>query len=157
HIVEDMALARAIKSSGRNTVLCNLTGYLTVAMYDRARDVWHGFAKNAYAGIGRRVSVLASIALFYAWMYILPVATLAGLIGAALAGRRSPAEMWLLASLGAALGPCIKRLVDRRFAVPPWVSLMMAGSALLLIGILMYSAGLSWLRVGYTWKGRRYR
>jgi glycosyltransferase involved in cell wall biosynthesis len=157
HIVEDMALARAIKGSGRRALLCNLTGYLSVAMYDRARDVWNGFAKNAFAGIGRSVPVLILVTTLYAWMYILPVVTVLALALVALAGHGSSPATWAQAAIATALGPGLKRLVDRRFGVARWVSLMMAASALLLIGILLYSAVRSWLRIGYTWKGRRYQ
>lgn len=157
HIVEDMALARAIKRSGRRALLCNLTGYLSVAMYDRARDVWHGFSKNAFAGIGRSAAVLILVTSLYAWMYILPPVTVLALALAALIGHGSSTATWAVAAIATALGPGLKRLVDRRFGVARWVSLLMAASALLLIGILLYSAVRSWLRIGYTWKGRRYQ
>jgi chlorobactene glucosyltransferase len=53
-IVEDIALARQIKRSGRRLALADGTGSVTCRMYRSLGEIWQGFSKNLYPAFGGR-------------------------------------------------------------------------------------------------------
>lgn len=48
-LVDDMALARAVKRSGGTVALMDVTEQVFMRMYHNARQVWNGYRKNIYA------------------------------------------------------------------------------------------------------------
>jgi chlorobactene glucosyltransferase len=71
-IVEDMALAYAIKRSGLSLRLCDANGYLETRMYSNWREARNGFAKNILAGHGNSVCFLLFSAVFHWWLFVVP-------------------------------------------------------------------------------------
>ncbi len=65
HIVDDMQLARSVKSAGHEIRLVNGTDLVSTRWYRGMRQIWRGFSKNAYGGIGYRsgLAVLACTVL----------------------------------------------------------------------------------------------
>jgi glycosyltransferase involved in cell wall biosynthesis len=57
HIVDDVRLARAVKASGHRIALRNGTDLVRARWYTGFREIWNGFSKNAYGGIGYRPGV----------------------------------------------------------------------------------------------------
>jgi chlorobactene glucosyltransferase len=51
-IVEDVAMARAVKSVGERVDLLDGTGLLYTRFYHNAREVWNGFSKAAFGAFG---------------------------------------------------------------------------------------------------------
>ncbi len=51
-IVEDVAMARAVKSLGERVDLLDGTGLLYTRFYHNAREVWNGFSKAAFGAFG---------------------------------------------------------------------------------------------------------
>lgn len=72
-LVDDMALARAVKLAGDPVTLADITGHTEMRMYHNAPEVWKGYRKNIYAGLGRKPVLLLGVLLFYALLYIFPV------------------------------------------------------------------------------------
>ncbi len=64
-IHDAVALTRNFRAHGLTTDLFDATDTFRCRMYQRAADVWHGFAKNAHEGLGTpRLIVPATVLLF---------------------------------------------------------------------------------------------
>lgn len=93
-LVDDMALCRAVKRSGRRVVFADGDRMARCRMYTDAVSLWRGFTKNFYEGIGGHplamLVVLGLHLLFFVLPYVaLPVAAVAGaggLVAAAAVG-----------------------------------------------------------------------
>lgn len=57
HIVDDVQLARSVKASGHRIALRNGTDLVRTRWYTGFGEIWHGFSKNAYGGIGYRPAI----------------------------------------------------------------------------------------------------
>ena len=57
HIVDDVELARSVKASGHRIALCNGTELVHTRWYTGFREIWNGFSKNVYGGIGYRPGI----------------------------------------------------------------------------------------------------
>lgn len=147
-LVDDMSLARAVKRAGEPVKLADLTGYASMRMYHNAREVWNGYRKNLYAGLGRQPWLLAGLLLLYGWMYLLPPAALLPLM----IGGNAASTVWCGTAVLFGIG--IKAAADRKGRQPLWLCLFYPLSMLSLAAIAIAS----WLggRKGYEWKGRRY-
>jgi len=51
-IVEDVAMARAVKALGERVELIDGTGLMHTRFYRNAREVWNGFSKSAFGAFG---------------------------------------------------------------------------------------------------------
>ncbi|WP_405104887.1 glycosyltransferase family A protein [Paenibacillus sp. FSL K6-1217] len=149
-LVDDMALARAVKRSGGTVALMDITEQVHMRMYHNAREVWSGYRKNIYAGIGRSPVLLLAVLIVYWSLYVLPAAAVLyyGLSG-------SPgAALWPAAALLA--GMAVKRTSDAAGRQPVWFCLLLPAGMLCLSLIAVASWRGSRPRGGYEWKGRRY-
>ncbi|MFL6244108.1 MAG: glycosyltransferase [Acidimicrobiia bacterium] len=63
HIVDDVQLARSVKASGHRIALRNGTDLVHTRWYTGFREIWNGFSKNVYGGIGYRPGI-ALLTLF---------------------------------------------------------------------------------------------
>jgi chlorobactene glucosyltransferase len=63
HIVDDVQLARAVKESGHRIGLRNGTDFVHARWYTGFSEIWNGFSKNVYGGIGYRPGI-ALLTLF---------------------------------------------------------------------------------------------
>lgn len=145
-----MALARAVKRSGGTVALMDITEQVHMRMYHNAREVWSGYRKNIYAGIGRSPVLLLAVLIVYWSLYVLPAAAVLyyGLSG-------SPgAALWPAAALLA--GMAVKRTSDAAGRQPVWFCLLLPAGMLCLSLIAVASWRGSRPRGGYEWKGRRY-
>ncbi len=122
-VVEDVALARLVKSRGGTVALATAFDGFTVQMYDDARSAWSGLLKNTSA-VQRRplVAELASAALCLAPL---------GLVWSRSPRTRAIARVALVAQLSADLAA---RLVARQPVLPslaaPVVDSVLAGQHL---------------------------
>lgn len=149
-LVDDMALARAVKRSGGTVTLMDVTDQVFMRMYHNARQVWNGYRKNIYAGIGRRPVLLLAVLIAYLSLYVAPAAAVLyyGLSG------QPGALLWPAAALFAGLA--VKRTSDAAGRQPFWFCLLLPASMLCLSLIAVASWRGSRTRAGYEWKGRRY-
>lgn len=146
-IVDDVALARQFKSHGHRSPLMNITEYVTCYMYETSRDVWEGFGKNIFPGIGRSYFLAALLTIFYTIFFILPLPLF-------IYGAVTSSWIFCLPFLFIIF---IKWYVDIRFRQKKWLCLFMPFSAISLIAVLFYSIYLTVRQKGYTWKGRTYQ
>jgi len=149
-LVDDMALARAVKRAGEPVNLADISGLVSMRMYHNAGEVWSGYRKNIYAGIGRSPMLLLAVLMLYLSLYLLPVAAA---LYFCLTGQSLAAAMPVAAVL---TGIAIKRTSDAAGRQPVWFCLLLPASILCLSLIAVGSWRGSRSGGGYEWKGRRY-
>jgi chlorobactene glucosyltransferase len=149
-IAEDKALADLIKRHRHRLYLADGRDALTTRMYTSLPEIWEGWSKNAYLGLGDQAWLLPVIALLGIGAGIVPfVAFPIALF------RRRPLQAlsWLMTII------TLLRNRDRAMRelnVPRWYAFTLPLGTLLCCGIA-FSA---WYRVvsgqGVSWKGRIY-
>lgn len=145
-IVEDVQLAKNMKTSGFSVCLADISADVSCRMYEKNSEVWEGFVKNIFAGLGRSVTMVILLSLFYACFYVLP-------------GLLLVYGLWTLQPVYAL--PCLLTVLQR-MAVD-WkanqllsLSFFMPLSAAALITIMNVSMCRSLRKKPYSWKGRHY-
>ncbi len=149
-MLDDMAMARAIKKCGYRMELVDLTRHASMRMYRGSREVWDGYRKNLFLGLGRNYLLLLLLVAGYAALYILPLFVL--LIGL-LAGS---VHLALTAGTALLLGMAIKGVSDVRGGLPFAYGFLMPAAAACTIALALSSAASGSSGRGYEWKGRRY-
>ena len=96
-VVEDMAFCRLVKQRGFRVAFADGHHIAQCRMYTSTTEVWEGFSKNLYRGLGARLSALLGVFSLYLICFVAPYIVLAG---AALAAWWSP-------STGPSLGPML--------------------------------------------------
>ncbi|NGZ76179.1 glycosyltransferase [Saccharibacillus alkalitolerans] len=149
-MVDDMAMARAVKKAGYKMMLADMSRHARMRMYHSTREVWEGFSKNMFSGLGRNYLLLVALLVWYGALYILPpIALLAGLFSG---------SVHLMLASGAAmlLGMAVKAVCDVRGGLPLWHGVFVSATIGCTIAIALASVfgGLS--GQGHEWKGRRY-
>lgn len=145
-IQDGVALARLFREHKKQTDLVDLTAIATCRMYDNFKDVWHGFAKNAHAGMGGPVAIWIWTTLLMGG-HVLP-----WLVSLAywLAGQPVP-PMILLACGLSALSRVILTLCFRQ----SWISTILHPVGVGLIVVIQWYGLTRWLmRKPVAWKGR---
>lgn len=149
HVVDDVALARRVKSAGYRIALGNGALLARCRMYTDFSTVWMGFTKNLYPGLGfSDTAVFGLIALlllvFLAWI---PGSFLV------LLGDPTELQVGLLAFLFLApLGTRV--LVSRTFLLSSRSIVHCHGSFLFLISLSLGSRAVYQRPDGAAWKGR---
>jgi glycosyltransferase involved in cell wall biosynthesis len=149
-LVDDMALAKAVKRDRFPFSLLDVHHDVYMRMYTNAEEVWKGYRKNLFPGVGKNPFLLVGILFFYALIYIFPVV---------LALTACAEGKWLTGGFGILVyltGVLIKAIIDWRNGISGWISFFLPVSILFLIGIGIDSMRISYARQGYEWKGRRY-
>ncbi|WP_110113226.1 glycosyltransferase family 2 protein [Bacillus sp. CGMCC 1.16541] len=146
-LIEDVHIAQEFKRQGLKVVLANITSHVSCFMYESDEEVWNGFAKNIYTGLGRSVPSLLALSLFFIMYYIFPV----------------PLFIYgLVAGNGFALVPLAlviaQRLIIDVAARQKWyLCVTMPLAALALIVLMQHSMWKGVQKIGYEWKGRHYQ
>lgn len=145
-LVEDVHIARLMKASGSKMLLANITHSVRCRMYDTNHDVWEGFLKNSYAGIGRSPFMAAMLSLFYLTFYVAPLFLLIYGIFSANPLYFVPYVVTVLQQLYAMLLTCQR-----------WqLAFLMPAQAAAMIAVLLHSMWKAWRKKPYSWKGRQY-
>jgi chlorobactene glucosyltransferase len=148
-LVDDMALCRAVKRSGRRVVFADGDQMADCRMYPDAASLWRGFAKNFYEGIGGNpvaliVVMTLHLMLFVAPFVALPVAVVLGNRGLAAA-----------AAVGVAANLCLRLIMALRYHHSPVSVLLHPVAVVAMMGVLLNS--FRWSRRGdIRWRGRSY-
>jgi chlorobactene glucosyltransferase len=156
-VVEDCALARAIKEAGYRVQLADGRGVAHIRMYRGLRELWEGWSKNSFLGAGRRLRNVGLLLLAVTVVCFAPPLLAAVELRALAAG--GGAAVGLLAGVALLqvagvlyLGWRCLREVD----VPGAFTLALPLGALLFNALLCYSAYRVLSGRGVTWKGRVY-
>ncbi len=149
-IVDDVWLARAVKSTGARIALANGADLARCRMYTRREEVWRGFTKNLFPGLGFHRGLAVGLMLFTLGVLLgwLPLGV-AALIG----GWR--AELALPMVLLIALPMVIRLILSLQCRLAAWHALLQPLSLGYLVALLWGSMR-AYARGGAEWKGRRY-
>ncbi|WP_434758264.1 glycosyltransferase [Paenibacillus amylolyticus] len=150
HLVDDMSLAKAVKRAGYPVMLADVHDVTSTRMYQNGTEVWNGYKKNMYEGMGRKDVLLLGTMLMYFMMYIVPPL---GFVAGLLTGNETS---MLYGFIGTLLGMAVKRVSDHVGGQPWWLALFqpISMACVIAIGLASWQAGRS--GKGYVWKGRRY-
>ncbi|MGW4669331.1 glycosyltransferase [Streptomyces sp. NPDC004324] len=149
-VIDDVALARAVKRAGGHIWLGLAERVDSVRPYPRLRDLWRMVARSAYAQLRHNPLLLLGTVLGLALVYLVPpLAFVAGLVvgsaGAAAAGGLA----WLLMTV--TYLPML-----RYYRQPRWLAPLLPVTAFLYLLMTVDSAVQHYRGRGAAWKGRTY-
>lgn len=147
-VVDDMALCRRAKERGLAVLFADGAAAATCRMYRSAAEVWAGFSKNMYEGIGASPVLGLLVASLYLGCFVLPYLALAVALGG------GPVPL-LPAALGVALNLGYRGALAARMGHPV-VSVL--AHPLAVVGMMaMLLNSWRWSRRGrISWAGRSY-
>lgn len=148
-VVDDMAFCRRLKVRGHQLVFADGFRIARCRMYTGAREVWEGFSKNLYEGIGATPFALLAVVVLYSSCFLLPYAALASGLAA---NHRS---LLVGGAAGVACNVLLRALLGLRFAQPVSGLLLHPLGILALLAIAFNSMRWS-LRNRLSWRGRTY-
>jgi chlorobactene glucosyltransferase len=148
-VVDDMALGRAFKRAGSTVVFADGTPIAACRMYESWSQIWEGFSKNLYEGIGEHPATLALVIALYTAAFLAPwiAAPIGWAVGAgAVAGA---------AAIGVASNLALRSILAIRFRHPARSVLVHPFGVAALLAIAVNS--FLWHRRGEVrWAGRVY-
>lgn len=147
HIVDDMRLARSVKAAGHEIRLANGTDLVATRWYRGLGEIWRGFSKNAYGGIGYRSGLALLACVVLTPLLVLPfVRVVTGLVAGDVPGEAVLQVALLLA------GRLITSIVGRD---PLWTVPLHPVTVIFWAATLAWSVSLGLSGRSVTWKGRR--
>ena len=75
-VVDDMELCKLVKRQGGRVVFADGHAMAQCRMYESAREVWEGFSKNIYPGLGASRVALSGVLGLYGVTFVAPYLTL---------------------------------------------------------------------------------
>lgn len=153
-ILDDVRLAQAVKRRGHGTGLYVAPWSFRVRLYRSFSEIFWGYAKNLYEGMGRQPLLGLGAVLFVFVGTLTPYLALgAGLVGRLALDWQVPGTGWLLWLVGiCGLQHLFRYRVERfdgRSGAMAWVHPL---SNLVLVAIILRSM----LGIEVSWKGRRF-
>jgi hopene-associated glycosyltransferase HpnB len=142
-LIDDCALARAVKDTGGAIRVALARGTRSLRPYPRVADIWAMVARTAYAQLFYSPLILAATVLGLAWLYLAPPLLLVAGGVPALLGLAA----WALMAL--AYAPTL-RFYGLSFLWAPLLPLI----ALVYLGATLDSARRHYAGKGGAWKGR---
>lgn len=127
-------------------LLANITKSVSSKMYETNDEVWEGFLKNSYTGIGRSPLMALLLTVFYTTFYISPIFIAAfGLF----------TLQWIFFIPYILI--CLQQFyIMVRTRQKPFLALLMPLQAGAMIAVLLHAMKKSWSKQAYSWKGRDY-
>jgi hopene-associated glycosyltransferase HpnB len=149
-LIDDCALATAVKRRGGGLWLTLATRSRSVRPYGGLETIWMMVARTAYTQLRYSPALLAGTV---AAMLVLYVAPPAALLGGTLARR---ADVALPGALAWGLMTAAYLPTVRRYAQPWWLALSLPLAGMLYTAMTVDSARRHARRAGGTWKGRHF-
>jgi len=159
-IVEDFALANLVKGSGYKLRVARATKLIRTRMYTNFQEIWEGWTKNLFFGLGKRWSLVSlSIVILLARGIVPPVLFVWSFVNVVFLGARTPATLLIFGEsiFLLALIVYLGWQTTRFFAVPRYYSFSFPLGAAMYIAIILSSAYKVVSGRGVTWKERVYR
>jgi chlorobactene glucosyltransferase len=151
-MVEDVWLARRVKETGRRLAIRYGATAVSCRMYSSFADIWNGFSKNIFPGLGYSVPAMAAVMLFSFATSVLPFLMMIDV--AATGGWTSIAAEIVAAEVALVL--LIRFVLAIRFDMEIWSALFHPLAMAVLIGIMANSTRWVLAGEGPRWKGRVY-
>jgi chlorobactene glucosyltransferase len=151
-IVEDVWLCKAVKRAGGRVVAFNGSDAVSCRMYRSFGDIWEGFSKNLYAGLGYSTSGLFLLMVLTVAFYIAPYAFF---FQALYTGQFSASLFWFpLIQITVAL--ICRLIIARLFSQSLSMVFLHLLSQVVLLAIALNSFWVIKSGRGARWKGRCY-
>lgn len=149
-VIDDVALARAVKRSGGRIWLGLAERVDSVRPYPGLRPLWRMVSRSAYAQLLHSPALLAGTVMGLAVVYLVPpLAVAAGALGGAVVPLALGATAWTVMA-----GTYLPML--RYYRQPPWLAPLLPFTALLYLLMTVDSAVQHYRGRGAAWKGRTY-
>ncbi|MBT3166360.1 glycosyltransferase [Streptomyces sp. Vc74B-19] len=149
-VIDDVAVARAVKRSGGRVWLGLADGVDSVRPYPRLADLWRMVSRSAYAQLRHNPALLAGTVAGLAVVYLVPpVAVAAGAVAGNLPCALLGAAAWLVMA-----GTYVPML--RYYRQPLWLAPLLPVTAFLYLLMTVDSAVQHRRGRGAAWKGRTY-
>ncbi|MDR6975245.1 hopene-associated glycosyltransferase HpnB [Streptomyces sp. 3330] len=149
-VIDDVALARAVKGAGGHIWLGLADRVDSVRPYPALRDLWRMVSRSAYAQLRHSPLLLAGTVLGLALVYLAPpLALLGGLAAGSTATAVCGGAAWLVMT-----GTYVPML--RYYRQPLWLAPLLPFTAFLYLLMTVDSAVQHQRGRGAAWKGRTY-
>ncbi|MGW4322391.1 glycosyltransferase [Streptomyces sp. NPDC004684] len=149
-VIDDVALARAVKGGGGHIWLGLADRVDSVRPYPRLHDLWRMVSRSAYAQLRHNPLLLAGTVAGLALVYLAPpVALVAGLAAGGAAAALAGGAAWLV--MTATYVPML-----RYYRQPLWLAPLLPFTAFLYLLMTVDSAVQHYRGRGAAWKGRTY-
>ncbi|MEJ8668122.1 glycosyltransferase [Streptomyces sp. MS1.AVA.1] len=149
-VIDDVALARAVKGGGGHIWLGLAERVDSVRPYPRLRDLWRMVSRSAYAQLRHNPLLLAGTVAGLALVYLVPpVAVIAGPAGGDTVTAVVGGLAWLVMT-----GTYVPML--RYYRQPLWLAPLLPFTAFLYLLMTIDSAVQHYRGRGAAWKGRTY-
>jgi len=148
-IVDDVAFCRHAKRAGQRVVFADGDQIASCRMYTSGREVWEGFSKNIYEGIGGSPLALVAILLVHLFFFVLPYLALPYALVNGDASLVAPAAAGVIGNVS------LRALLALRYRQPGAGLVLHPLSVLALCAIAINS--FRWSTAGTVrWAGRTY-
>ncbi|MFJ8467722.1 glycosyltransferase [Streptomyces swartbergensis] len=149
-VIDDVALARAVKRSGGHVWLGLADRVDSVRPYPRLADLWRMVSRSAYAQLRHNPLLLAGTVTGLALVYLVPpMAVVVGLVAGNVAAAVAGGSAWLVMA-----GTYVPML--RYYRQPLWLVPLLPFTAFLYLLMTVDSAVQHYRGRGAAWKGRTY-
>nr|WP_312038379.1 glycosyltransferase [Streptomyces galbus] len=149
-VIDDVALARAVKGGGGHIWLGLADRVDSVRPYPRLHDLWRMVSRSAYAQLRHNPLVLLGTVLGLALVYLVPpLALLAGPVAGDAVTAAAGGLAWLV--MTGTYGPML-----RYYRQPLWLAPLLPFTAFLYLLMTVDSAVQHYRGRGAAWKGRTY-
>ncbi|WP_250403595.1 glycosyltransferase [Streptomyces cellostaticus] len=149
-VIDDVALARAVKRAGGHVWLGLADRVDSVRPYPRLHDLWRMVSRSAYAQLRHSPPLLLGTVAGLALVYLVPpAAVVAGAATGGTATAAAGASAWAVMA-----GTYLPML--RYYRQPPWLAPLLPFTALLYLLMTVDSAVQHYRGRGAAWKGRTY-
>lgn len=149
-VIDDVALARAVKGTGGRVWLGLADRVDSVRPYPRLHDLWRMVSRSAYAQLRHNPLVLAGTVIGLALVYLVPPASVCVGLAAGQGTTAVPgAAAWLVMA-----GTYLPML--RYYRQPRWLAPLLPFTAFLYLLMTVDSAVQHYRGRGAAWKGRTY-
>ncbi|MEU7426207.1 glycosyltransferase [Streptomyces sp. NPDC040750] len=149
-VIDDVALARAVKGTGGRVWLGLADGVDSVRPYPGLHDLWRMVSRSAYAQLRHNPALLLGTAAGLVLVYLVPPAAL--VVGAATGGATTA----VLGALAWAVMAGTYLPMLRYYRQPPWLAALLPFTAALYLLMTVDSAVQHYRGRGAAWKGRTY-
>lgn len=149
-VIDDVALARAVKAAGGRVWLGLADRVDSVRPYPRLHDLWRMVSRSAYAQLRHQPLLLLGTVAGLALVYLVPpAAVVVGAAGGGTAITLVGASAWAVMA-----GTYLPML--RYYRQPPWLAPLLPFTAFLYLLMTVDSAVQHYRGRGASWKGRTY-
>jgi hopene-associated glycosyltransferase HpnB len=149
-VIDDVALARAVKGGGGHIWLGLAERVDSVRPYPRLHDLWRMVSRSAYAQLRHNPLLLLGTVAGLALVYLVPpAAVVAGAAAGSTAAALTGASAWLV--MTATYVPML-----RYYRLPLWLAPLLPFTAFLYLLMTVDSAVQHYRGRGAAWKGRTY-